>query len=58
MNKGGFSWARLLGVSASKARISRKIGVPLSKSGRMQKLGRAKAGNQGVLGFIIALFFG
>jgi hypothetical protein len=39
MNKGGFSWKRFLGVSAFKARISRKIGIPLTKSGRQRKLG-------------------
>ena len=40
MNKGGFSWNRFLGISAAKARISRKIGIPLTKSGREQKIGR------------------
>lgn len=39
MNKGGFSWRRLLGISAMKSRISRKIGIPLTRSGRQQKLG-------------------
>ena len=39
MNRGGFSWKRLLGISAFKAKISRKIGVPLTKSGRQRKLG-------------------
>ena len=40
MNKGGFSWRRLLGVSAAKSRISRTIGIPLTRSGRQRKLGR------------------
>ena len=40
MNRGGFSWNRFLGISAAKARISRKIGIPLTKSGRDQKIGR------------------
>jgi len=39
MNKGGFSWRRFIGISAFKARISRKIGVPLTRSGRQRKLG-------------------
>ncbi len=39
MNKGGFSWKRLVGISAAKARISRKIGIPLTRSGRQRKLG-------------------
>jgi len=40
MNRGGFSWRRFLGISAFKASISRKIGIPLSRSGREQKAGR------------------
>ncbi|MDR3502346.1 MAG: hypothetical protein P4L79_07160 [Legionella sp.] len=39
MNRGGFSWKRFLGISALKAKISRKIGIPLTKSGRQRKLG-------------------
>ena len=41
MNRGGFSWRRLLGISAAKARLSRQIGIPLTRSGRQQKVGRA-----------------
>ena len=41
MNKGGFSWRRLTGVSAAKSRISRKIGIPLTRSGRQRKFGAA-----------------
>jgi hypothetical protein len=39
MNLGGFSIWRLLGVSAFKSKISRTIGIPLTKSGRQRKLG-------------------
>ncbi|MCX5888251.1 MAG: hypothetical protein NTY36_02220 [Deltaproteobacteria bacterium] len=39
MNRGGFSWKRALGISAAKARLSRKIGVPLTRSGRQRKFG-------------------
>lgn len=39
MNKGGFSWKRFFGISAFKSKISRKIGVPLTHSGRQRKLG-------------------
>jgi len=49
MNKGGFSWKRFLGISQTKARISRKIGIPLTRSGRQRKLGSA-------LGCIIPIF--
>lgn len=40
MNLGGFSWKRLLGVSAAKSKLSRAIGVPLTRSGRQRKIGR------------------
>ena len=36
-----FSWKRALGISAAKARISRKIGIPLSRSGRQRLVGRS-----------------
>ncbi len=41
LNLGGFSWKRLTGISAMKSRISRSIGIPLTRSGRQRKLGRA-----------------
>ena len=41
MNRGGFSWKRLIGISAAKSRISRQIGIPLTRSGRQRKLGAA-----------------
>jgi hypothetical protein len=31
---GGFSWKRAVGLSAAKARLSRRIGIPFTKSGR------------------------
>ena len=39
MNTGGFSWRRLLGITAFKSRMSRKFGIPLTASGRRRKLG-------------------
>jgi hypothetical protein len=36
-----FSWKRASGLSAAKGKLSRKLGVPLSKSGRQRKMGRA-----------------
>jgi hypothetical protein len=35
-----FSWKRAIGLSAAKARLSRKIGIPLTRSGRQRKIGR------------------
>ena len=51
MGFGGFSWKRALGISAAKARISRRIGIPLSRSGREQKIGRIVSGG----GCLVAL---
>ena len=36
-----FSWRRALGVSQAQARLSRKLGIPLSKSGRQKAVGRS-----------------
>lgn len=35
-----FSWKRATGLSAAKGRLSRKLGVPLTQSGRQRKAGR------------------
>jgi hypothetical protein len=35
-----FSWRRAIGASAAKARLSRSIGIPLTRSGRERKAGR------------------
>lgn len=36
-----FSWKRATGLSAAKGKLSRQIGIPLTKSGRQRKMGRA-----------------
>jgi hypothetical protein len=36
-----FSLRRALGVSQAQARLSRQIGIPLSRSGRQRKIGRS-----------------
>jgi hypothetical protein len=53
MNKGGFSWKKLSGYSGAKSKVSRKIGIPLTKSGRNQKVG--KIVTKGCLGMLVAL---
>ena len=35
-----FSWKRAIGLSAAKGKLSRKLGIPLTQSGRRQKAGR------------------
>ena len=46
--KFGFSFSakRALGISAAKGRISRKIGIPLTRSGRQRKIGRIASGGK------------
>ena len=36
-----FSWKRAIGLSSAKAKLSRDIGIPLTRSGRQRKIGRA-----------------
>lgn len=48
-----FSWRRALGISQAQARLSRQIGVPLSRAGRQRKIGAA-SGGLGVFALIIA----
>jgi hypothetical protein len=36
-----FSWKRAIGISSAKAKLSRQIGIPLTRSGRQRKMGRA-----------------
>ncbi len=36
-----FSWKRAVGISAFKSKISRSIGIPLTRSGRQRKVGKA-----------------
>ena len=57
MGFGGFSWKRAVGISAAKARLSRRIGIPLTKSGRQRKLGKLISGGGClvVLVFIVAI---
>ncbi len=36
-----FSWKRASGLSSAKSKLSRQVGIPLTRSGRQQKVGRA-----------------
>jgi hypothetical protein len=54
MGFGGFSWKRAVGISAAKARLSRRIGIPLTRSGRQRKLGRLVSGG-GCLVVVVVL---
>jgi len=56
MNRGGFSWKRLLGFSAAKSRASRRIGVPLTRGGRLAKAGKAFTRKGSLLSLIMAWF--
>lgn len=47
-----FSWKRAAGISSAKASVSRKLGIPLTRSGRRQ---RVRKGKGTLLTFIVAL---
>jgi hypothetical protein len=49
VNKGGLSWKLLVGFSGAKARMSPKIGIPLTRSGRHQKIGLSITGGRCLL---------
>jgi hypothetical protein len=49
MNKGGFSWKRLTGITKLKQKISRKTGIPFTRSGRQRKIGKIVTGEKGCL---------
>jgi hypothetical protein len=36
-----FSWKRATGLSAAKGKLSRKLGIPLTRSGRQRKIGKS-----------------
>lgn len=40
MNRGGFSWKTFFGITAMKRNFARKTGIPTSRSGWYQKIGR------------------
>lgn len=35
-----FSWKRATGISGMKQKISRKTGIPITRSGRQKKIGK------------------
>lgn len=49
MGKWGFSWKRATGITKAKQKISRKTGIPLTKSGRQRKIGKIVTGGKGCL---------
>jgi hypothetical protein len=55
MGFGGFSWKRAVGLSAAKARLSRRIGVPLTKSARQRKLGKLVSGGGCLVLFLLVV---
>jgi hypothetical protein len=50
-----FSWKRAIGASGAKGRFSRKLGIPLTRSGRQRKIGRMLIG-RGCCLVLIAAF--
>ncbi len=55
MNKGGFSRKRAVGITRAKQRFSSKTGIPLTKSGRQRKVGKAITGGGCLLAVVPAI---
>ena len=55
MGKGGFSWKRATGITSAKRKISKATGIPLTKSGRQRKIGKAVTGG-GCLLSVLSMF--
>ncbi|GJM16740.1 MAG: hypothetical protein DHS20C13_20670 [Thermodesulfobacteriota bacterium] len=55
MGKAGFSWKRLFGITKAKRKVSRKTGIPLTKSGRQRKIGKIVTGGKGCLVTLIMM---
>ena len=45
----GYSWRRALGVTKAKQKIARATGIPTTKRGRQQKIGRMITGGGCIL---------
>ena len=58
MNRGGFSWNRLLSISAAKARISRHICITRTRSGIQRKLGAAMGCSMIPVAVVVAVAMG
>jgi len=51
-----FSWKRALGISQAQSKLSRQIGIPISKSGRQRKFGAAAGCLFPLLVIVISVF--
>lgn len=54
-NRGGFSWKRALGITKMKQKISRRTGIPMTKSGRQRKIGKMLTGGGCLINVIIVI---
>lgn len=52
-----FSWRRAVGISGFKDKISRKIGIPLTRSGRQRMIGRALGCSLNLLIILVLILF-
>jgi len=53
MGFGGFSWKRAVGITKQKQKISKAVGVPLTKSGRQRKIGKMVTGKGCMLSLLL-----
>lgn len=50
-----FSWKRASGLSATKSKLSRELGIPLTKGGRQRKVGRAMGCCAPAVGILVGM---
>jgi hypothetical protein len=50
-----FSWRQVAGITKAKHQFSRKTGIPTTKSGRQQKIGRTASGGGCLLPVLLFL---
>lgn len=50
-----FSWKRAFGITKAKRKIAKFTGIPTTKSGRQQKIGRIMTGGGCIMPVIISI---
>ena len=57
MGKRGFSWKRATGITGAKRKISKKTGIPFTKSGRQKKIGKIMGGKGCLVTILLPILF-
>lgn len=55
MGRGGWSWKRATGITKAKRKVSKRTGIPFTKSGRQRKVGKMITGGGCLLPVLLTL---